>query len=129
MDRYDAEWKDLAPRDVVARSIHSEILRRGVSNVYLDLPSYIPVERIHAEFPEMQRSCLEYGIDITRDLLPVVPAAHYSCGGVWADEHGASTVQRLYAMLLQTFPALIATIQAERGAKSLPPAGVPTAKD
>ena len=98
MDRYDAEWKDLAPRDVVARSIHSEILRRGVSNVYLDLPSYIPAERIRAEFPEMQRSCLEYGIDITRDLLPVVPAAHYSCGGVWADEHGASTVQRLYAI-------------------------------
>jgi len=98
MDRYDPEWKDLAPRDVVARSIHSEILRRGVSNVYLDLPSYIPAERIRAEFPEMQRSCLEYGIDITRDLLPVVPAAHYSCGGVWADEHGASTVQRLYAI-------------------------------
>jgi len=98
MDRYDAEWKDLAPRDVVARSIHSEILRRGVSNVYLDLPSYIPAERIRAEFPEMYRSCLEYGIDITRDLLPVVPAAHYSCGGVWADDHGASTVQRLYAI-------------------------------
>jgi len=98
MDRYDAQWKDLAPRDVVARSIHSEILRRGVSNVYLDLPSYIPAERIRAEFPEMHRSCLEYGIDITRDLLPVVPAAHYSCGGVWADDHGASTVQRLYAI-------------------------------
>ena len=98
MERYDAQWKDLAPRDVVARSIHSEILRRGVSNVYLDLPTYIPAERIRAEFPEMQRSCLEYGIDITRDLLPVVPAAHYSCGGVWADAHGASTVQRLYAI-------------------------------
>jgi L-aspartate oxidase len=98
MDRYDAEWKDLAPRDVVARSIHSEILRRGVSNVYLDLPSYIPTARIRAEFPEMHRSCLEYGIDITRDLLPVVPAAHYSCGGVWADDHGASTVERLYAI-------------------------------
>ena len=98
MERYDPEWKDLAPRDVVARSIHSEILRRGVSNVYLDLPSYIPAERIRAEFPEMHRSCLEYGIDITRDLLPVVPAAHYSCGGVWADDHGASTVQRLYAI-------------------------------
>jgi len=98
MERYDPQWKDLAPRDVVARSIHSEILRRGVSNVYLDLPSYIPAERIRAEFPEMHRSCLEYGIDITRDLLPVVPAAHYSCGGVWADDHGASTVQRLYAI-------------------------------
>ena len=98
MERYDPEWKDLAPRDVVSRSIHSEILRRGVSNVYLDLRSYIPAERIRAEFPEMHRGCLEYGIDITRDLLPVVPAAHYSCGGVWADEHGQSTVDRLYAI-------------------------------
>ncbi len=98
MDRYDPEWKDLAPRDVVSRSIHSEILRRGVTNVYLDLRSYIPAERIRAEFPEMHRSCLEYGIDITRDLLPVVPAAHYSCGGIWVDEDGHSTVDRLYAV-------------------------------
>lgn len=98
MDRYDPEWKDLAPRDVVARSIHSEILRRGVPNVYLDLRSYLPAERIRAEFPEMVRGCLEYGIDVTRDLLPVVPAAHYSCGGVWVDEHGRSTIERLYAV-------------------------------
>jgi L-aspartate oxidase len=98
MERYDSKWKDLAPRDVVARSIHSEILRRGVSNVYLDLRSYIPAERIRAEFPQMFGSCLEYGIDITRDLVPVVPAAHYSCGGVWVDEHGTSTVDRLYAV-------------------------------
>lgn len=98
MDRYDPQWKDLAPRDVVSRSIHSEILRRGVTNVYLDLRSNIPTERIRAEFPEMYRSCLEYGIDITRDLLPVVPAAHYSCGGVWVDDDGLSTVDRLYAI-------------------------------
>jgi L-aspartate oxidase len=98
MDRYDAKWKDLAPRDVVSRSIHSEILKRGVPNVYLDLASYIPAERIRAEFPEMVRGCLEFGIDITRDLLPVVPAAHYSCGGVWVDENGLSTIQRLYAI-------------------------------
>ena len=98
MDRYDPVWKDLAPRDVVARGIHSEMLRRGVKNVYLDLASYIPEERIRAEFPEMLRSCMEYGIDITRDLLPVVPAAHYACGGVWVDEHGHSTLERLYAV-------------------------------
>jgi len=98
MDRYDPQWKDLAPRDVVARSIHSEILKRGVSNVYLDLHSYIPAERIRAEFPGMYQGCLEYGIDITRDLLPVVPAAHYSCGGVWVDESGRSTIERLYAV-------------------------------
>jgi L-aspartate oxidase len=98
MDRYEPQWKDLAPRDVVARSIHAEMLRRGVPNVYLDIASYVPAERIRAEFPEMYRGCLEYGIDITRDLLPVVPAAHYSCGGVWVDENGETTVQRLYAV-------------------------------
>jgi len=98
MDRYDAKWKDLAPRDVVARSILSEMLRRDVPNAYLDLRSYIPADRIRAEFPQMVRGCLEYGIDITRDLVPVVPAAHYSCGGVWVDDDGLSTVQRLYAI-------------------------------
>jgi len=98
MERYDPEWKDLAPRDVVARSIHAEILKRGVKNVYLDLRTYIPAERIRAEFPGMYQGCLEYGIDITHDLLPVVPAAHYACGGVWVDEHGRSTVERLYAV-------------------------------
>jgi len=98
MDRYDPEWKDLAPRDVVARGIHAEMLRLGVPNVYLDVASYVPADRIRAEFPEMYRGCLEYGIDITRDLLPVVPAAHYACGGVWVDESGESTVQRLFAV-------------------------------
>jgi L-aspartate oxidase len=98
MDRYDPQWRDLAPRDVVARSIHAEMLRRNVPNVYLDVASYLPAERIRAEFPEMYRACLEYGIDITRDLLPVVPAAHYSCGGVWVDENGETTVDRLYAV-------------------------------
>jgi L-aspartate oxidase len=98
MERYDPEWKDLAPRDVVSRSIHAEMLARGVKNVYLDLASYIPAERIRAEFPGMYQSCLEYGIDITRDLLPVVPAAHYSCGGVWVDQDGRSTLDRLYAI-------------------------------
>jgi L-aspartate oxidase len=98
MERYDAKWKDLAPRDVVARGIHAEMLRRGVPNVYLDVASYVPAERIHAEFPQMYRSCMEYGIDITRDLLPVVPAAHYACGGVWVNEDGETTVDRLYAV-------------------------------
>ncbi len=98
MERYEPQWKDLAPRDVVARSIHAEMLERGVPNVYLDLRSYIPAERIRSEFPGIYRSCLEYGVDVTRDLLPVVPAAHYACGGVWADEHGRSTIERLYAV-------------------------------
>jgi L-aspartate oxidase len=98
MERYEPRWKDLAPRDVVARSIHAEMLERGVPNVYLDLRSYIPAERIHSEFPGIHRSCLEYGVDVTRDLLPVVPAAHYACGGVWVDEYGRSTIERLYAV-------------------------------
>jgi L-aspartate oxidase len=98
METYDPQWKDLAPRDVVARGIHAEMLRQGVPNVYLDVATYIPAERIRAEFPQMYRGCLEYGIDITRDLLPVVPAAHYSCGGVWVDQNGETTVGRLYAV-------------------------------
>ena len=98
MERYDARWRDLAPRDVVARSIHAEMLRRGVPNVYLDIASHVDAARIRAEFPEMYRGCLEYGVDITRDLLPVVPAAHYGCGGVWVDANGETTVDRLYAV-------------------------------
>jgi L-aspartate oxidase len=98
MERYDPEWKDLAPRDIVARSIHQEMLKRDVPNVYLDLRSYIPVEQIKSHFPNIYQSCLSYGVDITRDLVPVVPAAHYSCGGVWTDEWGQTTVGQLYAV-------------------------------
>jgi L-aspartate oxidase len=98
MDRYAPEWKDLAPRDVVARAIHHEMQARGVPNVYLDLRSYIPAERIRARFPNIHRDCLAYGVDITRDLVPVVPAAHYACGGVWADERGRTSLDRLYAV-------------------------------
>jgi L-aspartate oxidase len=98
MQEYDPEWKDLAPRDVVARSIHQEMLARDVPNVYLDLASYIPAHRIKEHFPTIYQDSLKYGIDITRDLVPVVPAAHYFCGGVWADEWGRTTVDYLYAV-------------------------------
>lgn len=97
MQLYDPEWKDLAPRDIVARSIHEEMLKHDVPNVYLDLCSYIPVDRIKAHFPNIHQSCLKYGIDITSDLVPVVPAAHYSCGGIWVDAWGQSTIRNLYA--------------------------------
>lgn len=97
MQKYDPEWKDLAPRDLVARSIHLEMLRKGVPNVYLDLRTYIPTERIRAHFPHIIQACLEYGVDPTRDLVPVAPAAHYFCGGVWVDEWGQTTIERLYA--------------------------------
>ncbi|MBN1219360.1 MAG: L-aspartate oxidase [Anaerolineae bacterium] len=98
MQKYDAEWKDLAPRDVVARSMHQEMLEHDVRNLYLDLRSYIPADEIRAEFPNIYEQCLEYGVDITRDLIPVVPAAHYSCGGVWTDMWGCTTIQHLYAV-------------------------------
>jgi L-aspartate oxidase len=97
MERYAPEWKDLAPRDVVARSIHLEMIDRDISNVYLDLRSVMSPERARERFPTIYETCLGYGVDITRDLIPVVPAVHYFCGGVWADEWGQSTIQNLYA--------------------------------
>lgn len=98
MDQYNPEWKDLAPRDIVARSIHQEMLKRDVSNVYLDLASYVPKDEILRHFPTIYRQCLEYNVDITKDLVPVVPAAHYSCGGIWVDEWGQTTRRNLYAV-------------------------------
>jgi L-aspartate oxidase len=98
MNKYAPEWLDLAPRDVVARSIHQELLTSGSPCVYLDLKSHLSTDRIHTHFPAIYQSCLEFGVDITRDLIPVVPAAHYHCGGVWVDEFGRSTVHNLYAV-------------------------------
>ncbi len=98
MQNYNAEWKDLAPRDVVSRSLYHEMLAHDVTNMYLDLRSTIPEARIREHFPTIYQKCLTYGIDITRDLVPVVPGAHYACGGVWVDEWGLSTIDRLYAI-------------------------------
>jgi L-aspartate oxidase len=97
MGRYAPVWKDLAPRDVVARSIHREMLEREASNVYLDLRSAMEPERIRERFPTIYETCLGYGVDITRELIPVVPAVHYFCGGVWVDEWGQSSIRHLYA--------------------------------
>ena len=66
--------------------------------MYLDLRSHIAADDIKSHFPQLYASCLEYGVDATRDLVPVVPAAHYSCGGIWADDFARSTVDRLYAV-------------------------------
>lgn len=98
MQNYDAEWKDLAPRDVVARSIHQEMLTRDLTHVYLDLRSYIEPETIKSHFPNIREECLKYGVDILTDLVPVVPGAHYACGGVWVDDWGRTTVDHLYAV-------------------------------
>lgn len=97
MQKYDAQWKDLAPRDLVARSIHKEMLQTGLSHVYLDMRSYLSKEQIRQEFPFIYKKCLEFGVDPTKDLIPVVPAAHYSCGGVLVDLDGKTGIQNLYA--------------------------------
>lgn len=98
MARYAPEWKDLAPRDVVARSIHEEMLSSGASCVYLDLKSYLPRDEILRRFPMICEACAQHGVDITRDAIPVVPAAHYFCGGVWVDLRGRTTIRDLYAV-------------------------------
>lgn len=98
MQKYDPEWLDLAPRDVVSRSIHQEMLTEGVPNVYLDLRSYIPKQQIEHHFPNILKACLVYGIDPRCDLVPVAPAAHYFCGGVWVDEWGQTSINSLYAI-------------------------------
>lgn len=98
MQKHDPEWKDLAPRDVVARSMHHEMLIRDVPCVYLDLRSYISAPKIKERFPNIYEKCQGLGVDITRDLVPVVPAAHYACGGVWVGKWGQTTVNHLYAI-------------------------------
>ena len=98
MQKYDPARKDLAPRDVVSRSIHHEMLERNVPNVYLDLRSYLSASEIAAKFPNITQECRRFGVDTTKDLIPVVPAAHYFCGGVWVDAWGQTTVADLYAI-------------------------------
>jgi L-aspartate oxidase len=98
MQKYEPEWQDLAPRDIVARSIQREMTAQGTPNVYLDLRSYIPAQAIRAHFPTIYEYCLSYGVDITRDLVPVAPAAHYACGGISVNEWGQTTIKGLYAV-------------------------------
>lgn len=98
MDRYSHEWKDLAPRDVVARAIHHEMEAHGYSYVLLDIASHMPADAIRKRFPFIYEQCLRVGLDISREPVPVVPAAHYFCGGVLVDEWARSTIRNLYAV-------------------------------
>lgn len=98
MHRYAPEWKDLAPRDVVARGIHEEMLLTGAPCVYLDIASAMSPEMVEERFPTISASCREYGVDPSREPIPVVPAAHYFCGGVWVDHWGNTSLRRLYAI-------------------------------
>ena len=94
MERYDAR-KDLAPRDIVARAIDNEMKINGTEHVYLDC-RHMNMEKFKEHFPNIHERCLSIGIDVAVQMIPVAPAAHYSCGGIKTDEWGHSSIKNLY---------------------------------
>ena len=96
MHKYDPRLS-LAPRDIVARAIDSEMKQQGTDHVYLDVTHKDP-EETRRHFPNIYEKCLSLGIDITKDYIPVAPAAHYLCGGIKVDLNGESSIKRLYAV-------------------------------
>ena len=140
MEKYD-ERLELAPRDVVARAIDSELKKRGEESVFLDL-RHLDAEDVRLSFPSIHEKCRQVNIDITRDLVPVVPAAHYSCGGVMTDRDGKTGLKGLYvagesamtglhgANRLASNSLLEALVFANRAALSTvkdPPVNIPVA--
>ncbi len=95
MEKYDPR-KDLAPRDIVARAIDSEMKRTGTEHVWLDC-RHFDIKKFTDHFPNIYAKCLSIGIDISVSMIPVAPAAHYSCGGIKTDEWGRSSIGNLYA--------------------------------
>lgn len=96
MEQYD-DRLSLAPRDIVARAIDSEMKTHGVEHVYLDV-RHLDYEEFLKHFPNINQYCLNIGIDVRRDMIPVVPAQHYMCGGVKVNEWGQTNIQFLYAV-------------------------------
>ncbi|MBX2921801.1 MAG: L-aspartate oxidase [Chitinophagaceae bacterium] len=95
MEKYDTR-KDLAPRDIVARAIDNEMKKGGTEHVWLDC-RHMDMEKFLHHFPNIHEKCLSIGIDVSKNMIPVAPAAHYSCGGIKTDEWARTSISHLYA--------------------------------